>query len=154
MCMYHNEIVSQSNDKTSELSSVERTARLNNEHLHFDALWELSFLLNWYDFLGVAIVWNVTNLSFSIISSFKRSWELLTGVSTCLYDLSTTWSWKRTSKEQTKQIFQYTCKRVLLFWRRTCMNSIIFCRFSSNVDNNVLFSSSAMLTTPKFSGIW
>ncbi len=40
------------------------------------------------------ILWNVTSLSLSRISSFKRSWELLTGVSTCLYDLWITWSLK------------------------------------------------------------
>ncbi len=37
---------------------------------------------------------NVTSLSLSRISSFKRSLELLTGVSTCLYDLSITWTLK------------------------------------------------------------
>jgi hypothetical protein len=33
-----NEIVSQSSDKMSELSSIRRTARLSDEQLHFDAL--------------------------------------------------------------------------------------------------------------------
>jgi hypothetical protein len=32
------DIVSQSNNKTSELSSAERTARLSNDHLYFKAL--------------------------------------------------------------------------------------------------------------------
>ncbi len=56
-------------------------------------LWELSFLLNCYEpvitrhFLCLAIVWNLTSLSLSRISDFKGSWELLTGVSTCLNDL-------------------------------------------------------------------
>jgi len=40
------------------------------------------------------VLWNVTSLSLSRISSFKKSWELLTGVSTCLFDLSITWSLK------------------------------------------------------------
>ncbi len=73
--------------------------------------WVFSFLLNWYEpvitvhFLCVAIVWNVTSLSLSRICRFKRSWKLLTGVSTCLYDLSITLSWNL--KNKSKQIFHY-----------------------------------------------
>jgi hypothetical protein len=51
---------------------------------------------------------NVTSLSLSRIFSFKRSWQLLTGVSTCLYDMSITWSKNKISKVQAKQIFHYT----------------------------------------------
>ena len=57
--------------------------------------------------LYVAVVWNVTSLSLSRIFSFKRSWEMLTGVIICLYDMWITWSWNTISKEQAKQIFHY-----------------------------------------------
>ncbi len=92
-----NDIVSQSNGKMSELSSVERMAHLSEEHLYFDALWVkvmralISPELVWTSynvaFSLCCVLWNVTSLSMSRISSFKRSWELLTGVSTCLYDM-------------------------------------------------------------------
>ncbi len=55
--------------------------------------WELSFLLKlvWTSYnIPVSlccVLGNVTSLSLSRNSSFKRGWELFTGVSTCLYDL-------------------------------------------------------------------
>ncbi len=79
-------------------------ALLSDEHLYLDALWVkfvrtlISPELVWISY-NVAlslccVLWNVTSLSLSKISSFKRSWELLTGINTCLYDLSITWSLK------------------------------------------------------------
>jgi len=78
--------------------------RLSNEHLYFDALWVkamrtlISPELVWTSY-NVAVslcyvLWNVTSLSLSRISSFKRNCKLLTGGSTCLYDLWITWSLK------------------------------------------------------------
>ena len=44
-----NDIVSQSNSKTSELCSVERTVCLSDESMLCESRsWELLFLLNWY----------------------------------------------------------------------------------------------------------
>ncbi len=42
-------------------------------------------------FLCVVFLWDVTSLSLNRISSFKRSWKFVMGVSTCLYDLQVTW---------------------------------------------------------------
>ncbi len=72
-------------------------ACLSSKHLCADALWfkvlrtPISPELVWtsYNFAVslCCILWNVTSLNLSIISSFKRSWELLTWVITCLIRL-------------------------------------------------------------------
>jgi hypothetical protein len=49
-------------------------------------------------------LWNVTSLSLSRISSFKRSWEFLTGVSTCLI----TPSWNKVSEDKPNGFFTIT----------------------------------------------
>ncbi len=88
------DIVSQGSGKTPKLMSHrEKTACLSDKHLGVDSLWfkvmrtPVSPELVWTSYnVAVSlhcILWNVS-LNLSRISSFKRSWELLTGVSTCL----------------------------------------------------------------------
>jgi len=87
-----NDFVSQSNGKTSELRAHQEKS--SDEHLYFNALWVkvmrtlVSPELVWTSYNGTVslccVLWYVTSLSLCNISSFKRSWELLTGVSTCL----------------------------------------------------------------------
>ncbi len=114
-------------------------ARLSNEHLYFDALWVkvmrtlFSPELVWASYNAAVslccILWNVRSLSLSRISSFKRSWELLTGVSTCLYDLSITWSWNTISEEQLQQIFHY--KKTPYFWGYNYKNQALNTKFDA-----------------------
>ncbi len=85
-------------------SIKEKTVHLRSEFLYINALWfkvmrtSVSPELVWTSYnVAVSlccILWNETNLNLSRISSFKRSWELLTGVSTCLSDLWISWSLK------------------------------------------------------------
>ncbi len=119
-----NDIASQSNGEMSELSTIERMARLSNEHLYFDALWVKvvrtlisSELVSKSYNVAVSlccVLWNVTSLSLSRISSFKMSLRLLTDVCICLYDLSITWSLKyniwRTSQTDFSPYLQYLLK--------------------------------------------
>ncbi len=88
------DIVSQSSGKTSQLSSAEGTARLSDERLYFNTLWvNVMRTLIYLELVSTSynvalslccVLWNVTCLNLSRISSFKRRWELLTGVSTWL----------------------------------------------------------------------
>ncbi len=61
------------------------------------------------------VLGNVTSMSLSRISSFKRSWELLTGVSTCRYDLSIIWSLKC-------NIWRISQTDVSLYWHKKFYN--------------------------------
>ncbi len=97
-----NDIVSRVAAKCQSLSRIERngTPKVTNVFtlmLCESRSWELvSPELVWTSY-NVAVslrcvLRDVTRLSLSRNSSFKRSWELLIGVSTCLYDLQITWS--------------------------------------------------------------
>ncbi len=78
-----NDIVSQSNSETLELNSIERMACLSDNCLNFDALWVkvmrtlISPELVWTSYNSTLSLcchwWNVTSLSLSRISTFKRS---------------------------------------------------------------------------------
>ncbi len=57
-------------------------------------------------------LWNVASLSLSRIFSFKRSWKLLMGVITCLYDMEILWSWNKVSEDKAKQIFHHKAQEL------------------------------------------
>ncbi len=82
------------------VSLLQCSASQGHENSHFSWTGNVALSLCY-------VLWNVTSLNLSRIFNFKRSWELLTGVSTCLYDMSITWSWNTISEEQAKQIFRH-----------------------------------------------
>jgi len=114
------------------------TACFSDEHLYFDTLWVkvrrtlASPELVWSSY-NVAVslccvLRKVISLSLCRISSFKRSWKLSTGVSTCLYDLWITWSLQyniwRSSQTDISLYFQ---------WKK-----YIYCLTKVKVDNITL----------------
>jgi hypothetical protein len=80
--------------KLKVVSKEETSGCLSGEHCNFDDLWfkvtrtlvspiEIEPVKLLY-FLCVVFLWEATSLSLSRISSFKRSWEFVIGISTCL----------------------------------------------------------------------
>ncbi len=112
-----NDIVSQSSsENVGAYVTSKEMACLSNECLYSDALWVkivrtlISPELVWTSYIAVSfccVLRNVTNLSLSRISNFKRSWNLLIGVSTCLYALWITWSLKYNISRSSQTNFSF-----------------------------------------------